>query len=124
MKRFPHTDQARAAAGGIKDDIGELPAALFRQLQPHRLLSLEPVRFFEGGHVEPLHRLGTFADHSAAVRDQAVDQEYPGPSETGFELVNAWRIIGHEDVDFHAGSCTVGSEGTARIAGRGDGEPI
>ena len=124
LKRFPHADQARAAAGRIENHIRQPPAALLRQLQPHRFLPFQTVRFLQGGHVEPLHGLLTVPNDPAAIGDQAVHQEDFGSGEMRFHLINPGRVVGHEHVNFHAGAGPVGCQRTAGIAGRGNGEPL
>src|SRR5207245_6644388 len=47
VERFPHADQTGAAAGGIKNDIRQLPLALSRQFVPKRLFTLDPIRLLE-----------------------------------------------------------------------------
>src|SRR5579872_300786 len=44
---FPHAHDARAAARGIDDDIGHLPAKLLRHLVAHRLLPLAAIRLLQ-----------------------------------------------------------------------------
>ena len=58
LKRLPHADQARAAAGRIEDHIGQLPAELLGQFQAHRLLAFEAVRLLQRGEVEPAPSFG------------------------------------------------------------------
>ena len=55
-ERLPHADQAGAAAGRVEDDVGQLPAELLGELQPHRLLAFDPVRLLQRGGVEPAGR--------------------------------------------------------------------
>ena len=53
VKRLPHADQSRAAAGGIKDDVGERQSAgrlvgeVEGQLVAHRFLALDSKRLFQ-----------------------------------------------------------------------------
>ena len=56
VERLPHADQAGAAAGRVEDHVGQPPAELLGQLQPHRLLALDPVRLLQRGEVEPADR--------------------------------------------------------------------
>ena len=72
-ERLPHADQAGAAAGRIEDHVGHLPAELLGELEPHRLLALDPVRLLERRDVEPADLGLALADDLAAVVDQAVD---------------------------------------------------
>ena len=53
VERLPHADEAGAAAGGIEDQVGQLPAELVGELQPHRLLSLDPIGLLQRRDVEP-----------------------------------------------------------------------
>ena len=47
-------DQSDATAGGVDDHVRHPPAELLHDLEPHRLLALDPVRLLERGHVEPV----------------------------------------------------------------------
>src|SRR5207253_2813674 len=62
LKRFPHADEAVAAARWIENHVRQLPAELFGQFESHRLLAFEAIRLLERGEVEPAHVRRAFAD--------------------------------------------------------------
>src|SRR5437879_6338489 len=44
IERLPHPDETNASAGRVHDHVGQTPAELLRQLEPHRLLALDAIR--------------------------------------------------------------------------------
>src|SRR6266566_4030052 len=56
LERFPHPDETDSAASRVDDHVGEPPAKLLRELEAHRLLSLDPVRLAKGRRVVPAAR--------------------------------------------------------------------
>src|SRR2546421_9003379 len=52
IESFPHPDKTCAAAGRIKDNIGQDPVELFSQLIAQRFLSFDAERFLESRHFE------------------------------------------------------------------------
>ena len=69
VERFPHPDETSAAAGRIKNYIGQLPVQLLRQFVTERLFSFDPIRLFERGHVEPPFICFAAADFRGAIGD-------------------------------------------------------
>ena len=72
-ERLPHADQAGAAAGRIEDHVGHLPAELLGELEPHRLLALDPIGLLQRRGVEPADLGLALGDDLAAIVDQPVD---------------------------------------------------
>src|SRR6185369_7984739 len=73
IKRFPHPDQAGAAACRVEDHIWNLPAELFGEFEAHRLLAFYPVRLLQRRGIEPAGLGLALADDLAAIVDQPVD---------------------------------------------------
>src|SRR5437868_1635956 len=71
---LPHADNAGAAAGRIKDDVGHFPAELLGQLDAHRLLALDTVGLAQRRAIEPANALLALGDELAAIVDQPVDE--------------------------------------------------
>ena len=53
VKSFPHADESRAAAGGVDDDIRQMPIELFGDLVAHGLFAFEPIGLFQSRDIEP-----------------------------------------------------------------------
>mmetsp|Transcript_10049 Transcript_10049/g.40585 ORF Transcript_10049/g.40585 Transcript_10049/m.40585 type:complete len:500 (+) Transcript_10049:1467-2966(+) len=121
-ERLPHADEPGSAAGGVHDDVGEVvPAKLLHELEAHGLLTLDPVRFLEGGGVEPVHLLFAAADDLAAVVDVAVDAPDVGALERHLANVGVRGILGGEDVRLDAAAGAVRGHGRSGVAVRGHG---
>ena len=134
VEGFGHADDAGAAAGGVDDDVGELPglggepiALGFGHFEAEGFLALgAPAGFLEGGDVEVALGDVVFADAFGAVDDGAGDEVKRDVA--GVELgesgdaaedgeVGVW---GHDDGDLEAGGDGVLGEGVAGVALGGD----
>ena len=69
LERLPHSNEARATAGWIKDHIGQPPAELFGQLVAEGFFAFEPIRFFQRRHFEPVFLCLAAGDLCPAVGD-------------------------------------------------------
>src|SRR5439155_1174348 len=67
VERLPDPDQSDAAAAGVEQHVGHLPAELFGDLEAHRLLALDPIGLLQGGGVEPAVLLDRASDDLAGV---------------------------------------------------------
>ena len=97
IEHFPHRNQADAAAGWKKDELGQAPAELFGEFEAHRLFAFHAVRLFQRRHVEPAHFPGTVGDDFAAVPNQAVDSPRIGTVKSDFAGRDLRRVGGRED---------------------------
>ena len=118
FKGFPHADDAHAAARGIKDGIGILPAQLLHQLVSHGLLAFHAERFLERGDIEPSFGLLALGDDAAAVGDEPVDEREMRAVNLALHLVGERHIFGHEDVGLNSGCRSIGRQRSAGIACR------
>ncbi len=78
MECLPHADQAGAPSGGIKDDVGQAPLELLRDLDSHGLLPLEPIGLSQGAKVKPPRYFPALLDESRTVRYESIDQKEMG----------------------------------------------
>ena len=108
VERLPHPDQAGAATGRVENRVGQGPAELFGQFQPHRFLALDPVRFFQRRNVEPVCRTLALPNDPPAIVDQAVDPPDLGTLGRHFADVHLGRIIRAEAKTLHAGPRRIG----------------
>src|SRR5207244_4825178 len=69
-KGLPHADDAGAAAGRIKDDVGDVPAELLGEFEPHRLFALDAVGLAQCRAIEPADLFLALGDEAAAIVDQ------------------------------------------------------
>src|SRR6266478_5267626 len=115
-KGLPHADQPGAAAGRIEDRVGQLPAQLLGELQPHGLLALDAIGLLEGRDVEPAYPLLSGADDLAAVVDQAIDPIDRRALQRDLADVHLRRVVRTEDRGLDAGAGGVGGKRCARIA--------
>lgn len=93
---MPNTDDA-GAAGRIDDGIGQPPAELLGQLDPHRFLALGAIRLLECRDVEPVVLLLP-TQRTTSVVDQSLDEGEVGAVDPAFSLCHLRRVFGHEDV--------------------------
>src|SRR5206468_3460687 len=69
LERFPHANEAGAAAGRIENRVRQLPAQLLRKLESHHFLALEAVRLLQSRAVEPQPLRSALPDQRAAFVD-------------------------------------------------------
>ena len=113
---LPHADNAGAAAGRIKDDVGHFPAELLGQLDAHRLLALDAVGLAQGRAIEPANALLAFGDELAAIVDQPVDEVDRGALHRDFADIDGRRVVGTENRRSDAGARAIGRHRRAGIA--------
>ncbi len=122
VPRLPHPDEARAAAGGIDDDVGELPAELLGDLVSHRLLPLDAVRLLQRRDVEPPLGVLPLRDDPSAVVDEAVDERHVGAVRLALDPEDLRRVARHEDVAGEARLRRVGGRGAPGVPRRRQGD--
>ena len=93
-KGLPHADDAGAAAGRIEDHVGDFPAELLGQLDPHRLFALDAIGLAQRRTVEPAERLFALGDEPAAIVDEAVDEEHLGALHRDLADIHIGRVVG------------------------------
>src|SRR6202030_1251183 len=93
---FPQADKAGAAAGRIKNDVGNVPAELLGQFESHRLLAFDAVWLLQGRRVEPTDLRLAIADDLAAIVDQSVDAVDGRALQRDLADIDFWRIGGTE----------------------------
>ena len=124
-ERLVDADQADPATGRVDDDVGHPPAELLGDLQPHRLLALDPVGLLQRGDLEPvlLGRPHRRPDQPARVGDQPVDEAQVAPGHHGLRAGDPGRVHGHRDGGVQAGPGGVRRPGRAGVAVGRHGEP-
>ena len=122
MKRFPHTDETGAAAGRIKNHVGQLPSELLSQLVTERLFSFDAIGFFERGHFEPAFAFFAAPDLGAAIGDETVDKCDVRAEFATFDDVRARSVARHENVCFETGARGISGERASRIPGAWNSE--
>ena len=96
--RLVDPDDADAAAGGVEDDVGHLPAELLGDLVAHRLLALDPVRLLEGGDLLVAAALGDGRrDQRTGVADQPVDEVQLGAGDHALAPGDRRGVDRHRD---------------------------
>ncbi len=115
-ERLPHADQPGAAAGRIEDDVRHLPAELLGELEPHRLLALDPIRLLQRRGVEPADLFLALRDQLAAIVDQPVDAIDARALQRDLADVHLRRILRAEDRGADAAAARIGGERGAGIA--------
>src|SRR5207244_6090696 len=103
-------------AGRINDGGREMPVELLRELEPHGLFTLDPVRLPEGRDVEGTPLGGELAGGLAAVTDMAVDQHQIGAERADLFENGARSGPRGEHVDRETGPPCVGGQRHSRIA--------
>ena len=129
LKPLPHTDQSGTAAGRIENNVGQCPIELLGQLQSHRLLALDSIRFLQRRDIEPTHRFLAIENDLCAVIDQTIDEIPVSAGLDDFILIDFRRILRHEHVGFHSRPGCIGCHRPAGVAGSGnchsfDAEPF
>src|SRR6266566_8646620 len=122
VERFPHSDEAGAATRGIQDHIGKLPVQLLGQFVAEGLLTLDAIRLFKRGHVEPTFSRFAPGNLSAAIVDETVDESNVRSELARLDDVRARSVARHENVRFETGSGGIGCERSAGVAGTGNRE--
>ena len=115
-ERLPHADQSGAAAGRIEDHVRHLPAELFGEFEPHRLLAFDAVGLLQRGGVEPADLGLAFGDDLAAIVDQPVDAIDGGALQRDLADVHLGRVLRAEDRRLDAAAAGIGGERRAGIA--------
>ena len=113
---LPHADQPGAAAGRIEDHVGQVPAELLGQFQPHRLLAFDPIRLLERGDVEPADLGFALADDLAAIVDQAIDAVDRRALQLDLADIDFRRVFRTEDRALDTRAGRIGGERRAGIA--------
>ena len=116
LEGLPDADDADPAAGRVDDHIGQAPAELFRDLQPHRLLALDAIRLFQRRGVEPAVLFDALRDELAGVGDEAIDQRQVRTIDAALQLVDLRGILRHGDAQVNARLRAVGRPSAARVA--------
>ncbi len=110
-------DDPHSAAGRVDDHIGRSPAELFDDLQPHRLLALQPVGLLEGGDLLVAAAPGDGrVDQLRALADVAVDQVQLGAGGQAFAPGDVGCALRHRDQAAHRGARRVDRPGGAGVA--------
>ncbi len=115
---FPHSNQADAAARGIKHCIGIFPTQLLDQFIAHGLLAFNAERLFQRGDVEPALFFFPFRDDASTVGDQAVDQIYFRSIDHRLDVIGKWHVLRHEDVRFNTRRGCVSRESSRCVSSR------
>src|SRR5205823_7760118 len=115
IERFPHSNKAGSATGGINNDVGQFPIQLLGQFVTERFLSLDPVWLLERRDIKPV--LFAPPDLSSTIGNKAVDQSDAGTELAAFNDVGSRCVARHEDVGFESGTRGVGGEGAGGVAG-------
>src|SRR3989442_13351030 len=92
------------------------------QLEPHRLLALEPVRLLERREIEPADLRRDLRDDLAGRRDRALDGEDLGARDRGLRDRGGGRAAWHDHRARQPAARGVHGGGAAGVARRGDHE--
>src|SRR5262249_30652573 len=116
VEDLPHADDADAAAGGIDDRVGNLPAELLDDLDAHRLLALDAIGLAAGAGVQPAVTGRRFGEDPEDVADGAVHAVDVGAVDPAALTAELGRVDGQRRVDLDAGARAVGGPRVAAAA--------
>src|SRR5437660_10586554 len=103
IERFPHSDEASAATGWIKNDIWQFPIQLFGDLVTKRFLSFDTIRLFQRGKIEPAFLFFFLGGLGVAIGNESIVLADVRADVAILQTVRAARVPRHPDLALYSG---------------------